>query len=354
MHTINHIFSQKIIAWYFLNKRDLPWRNTKDPYRVWLSEIILQQTRVVQGMPYFLKFTNAYPTLKELAEADEQEILKLWQGLGYYSRARNMHATARFVYKELDAKFPITYKELVKLKGIGDYTASAIASFCYNEVQAVVDGNVYRVIARYFGIKTPINTSKAKKEFKEIAFELIDNQNPGLFNQAIMELGSLQCTPKSPNCEACPVQDSCVAFQRNQIADLPKKNSRLKIKKRFFNYLILENKQRQTVVNKRIGKGIWQNLYEFPVVETKENVILTELIKNSNFNDFVGNADFHLKQLNPKPIIHKLSHQHLHITFWLLKTDYKDKSVISWEEVLKLPFPIVIFNFIEEFLEKNE
>lgn len=354
MHKINRHFSQKIQAWYQLNKRDLPWRNTKDPYTVWLSEIILQQTRVAQGLPYFLKFTQTYPTLRDLAKADEQEVLKLWQGLGYYSRARNMHATAQFVFKELDKQFPKTYNELIKLKGIGDYTASAIASFCYNEVQAVVDGNVYRVLARYFGIKTPINTNKAKKEFKKIAFELIDNQNPGLFNQAIMELGSLQCTPKTPNCESCPIQDTCVALQNNRIAVLPKKVSKLKIKKRFFNYLIIENEQQQTVVNKRVGKGIWQNLYEFPVIETQYEVDFTELIESPYFNDFVSDADFYLKTLTSKSIIHKLSHQHLYIKFWLLRTNYIHKPLISWEEVLKLPFPIVIFNFIEEFLGKNE
>ncbi|HIP49536.1 MAG TPA: A/G-specific adenine glycosylase [Lutibacter sp.] len=354
MNNLERNFSHKIIAWYLINRRDLPWRNTNEPYKIWLSEIILQQTRVAQGLPYYLKFIKTFPTLQDLAKAEEQAVLKLWQGLGYYSRARNMHHTAQYIFNELNGKFPETYKDLLQLKGVGDYTASAISSFCYSEVQPVVDGNVYRVLARYFGITTPINTNKAKKEFKDIAFELIDPDKPSMFNQAIMEFGSLQCTPKNPKCEVCPFNDACVTLQTNQIGVLPIKESKLKIKKRFFNYLVVETEDQKTLVNQRMGKGIWQNLYEFPLIETEKEFDYLKLIEHADFNSFIGVNNFNLKLLTPKSIIHKLSHQHLHIRFWSLNISSSKEPTSTWEEVLKLPFPIVIFSFIEEFLRKKE
>src|SRR6056300_1490745 len=232
------IFSNKLILWYLQNKRDLPWRKTKNPYHVWLSEIILQQTRVAQGLDYYLKFIDAFPTVNHLANADESTVLKLWQGLGYYSRARNLHFSAKYIVKELTGEFPKTYKEIVKLKGVGDYTASAIASMCFNEPTAVVDGNVYRVLSRYFGIDTPINSSKGVKEFKAMAQELIDRNNPAIFNQAIMEFGATQCKPKNPDCGNCPFQNSCVAFGYNHIDALPVKNKSARAKKKYFNFLV--------------------------------------------------------------------------------------------------------------------
>ena len=226
------ILSEKLIYWYLQNKRELPWRKTKDPYRVWLSEIMLQQTRVAQGLPYFLKFTKAFPTVFDLAKADESEVLKLWQGLGYYSRARNLHFTAKYIAEELNGMFPENYKGLLQLKGVGDYTASAIASICYDEPVAVVDGNVYRVLSRYFGIATPINSTKGIKEFKELAQTLIDASQPGVYNQAIMDFGALHCKPQNPLCNECPVSDSCVALAKNSIKELPVKERKIKIKKR--------------------------------------------------------------------------------------------------------------------------
>ena len=208
------LFSKKLKHWYSNNKRELPWRQTKDPYFIWLSEIILQQTQVNQGLPYYVKFTENFPTIYHLASADESAVLKLWQGLGYYSRARNLHATAKYVVSELDGKFPNNYKDLIKLKGIGDYTASAIASICFNEATAVVDGNVYRVLSRYFGIDTPINSSKGAKVFKQLAQELIDLKDPATFNQAIMEFGATQCKPQNPDCKICPFNASCIAFKK--------------------------------------------------------------------------------------------------------------------------------------------
>jgi A/G-specific adenine glycosylase len=224
--------------WYSINKRDFPWRRTKDPYKIWLSEIIMQQTQISQGQPYYEAFVDQFPTVFELASTDEETVLKLWQGLGYYSRARNLHASAKYIVKELNGQFPDNYKALLKLKGIGDYTASAISSICYDESNAVVDGNVYRVLARYFGIETPINTSKGATYFKALAQSLLPDKNIGNYNQAIMDFGSQQCKPKSPNCLVCPLKDTCVALQKNLVNLLPVKTNRTKITKKYFNFNI--------------------------------------------------------------------------------------------------------------------
>src|SRR5690606_28672368 len=216
-------FSQKLISWYLQNKRDLPWRNTKNPYKIWLSEVILQQTRVAQGLPYYENFVKHFPTVFDLAKANEEQVLKIWQGLGYYSRARNLHHTAQYVSENLNGEFPKTYNKLIKLKGIGSYPAAAISSFSNDENVAVLDGNVYRVLSRYFGIETDISSSQGKKEFQEMADEVLDKKRPALFNQAIMEFGALQCVPKNPNCEVCVFNDSCVALQKNKVAQLPVK-----------------------------------------------------------------------------------------------------------------------------------
>jgi len=209
-------FSKKILQWYAQNKRDLPWRKTRDPYRIWLSEIMLQQTRVAQGIPYYHRFIKSFPKVEDLAAASEEEVLKLWQGLGYYSRARNLHATAKLISEEYQGKFPSTYKELIKLKGVGDYTASAIASICFDAPEAVVDGNVYRVLARYFGVNTPINSAAGISYFKELAQSVMDSAEIRDYNQGIMEFGAIQCAPKKPYCLHCPLNDSCLALQQNK------------------------------------------------------------------------------------------------------------------------------------------
>jgi len=265
-------FANSLTRWYLKNKRDLPWRNTQNPYFIWLSEIMLQQTRVAQGMPYFFAFTNAFPTVFDLANASEEQVLKLWQGLGYYSRARNLHKTAQFVATELDGKFPDTYKELIKLKGVGEYTAAAIASFSFDENVPVVDGNVFRVLSRYFDIETDILSSGAKKEFTALAYELMSKDNPALFNQAIMEFGALQCVPKNPNCEVCPLNNGCLALQKNKVDQLPVKSKKTKVKNRFFNYVVFLDENQNTIIQKRSDKGIWHNLYEFPLIETETEI----------------------------------------------------------------------------------
>ncbi|MBL4604102.1 MAG: A/G-specific adenine glycosylase [Flavobacteriaceae bacterium] len=344
-------FSKALIYWYLQRDRDLPWRKTLNPYLVWLSEIMLQQTRVAQGMSYYLAFSEAFPTLNDLAKAEENTVLKMWQGLGYYSRARNLHYTAKHIVNELDGVFPNTYKELLKLKGVGDYTASAIASICFNEASAVVDGNVYRVLARYFGIHTPINSTKGVKEFKELAQSLIDSKQPGTFNQAIMDFGSLQCKPQNPNCEQCPVQMSCCAFEEKRIKELPVKEKKLKIKKRYFNYLVIMTRDHKTVLEERKGKGIWQGLYQFPLLETTkdthDDVVLSEEFKSK----IPSGAEVQL--FNQSEIIHKLSHQHLHTRFWIVKVNKYPSATISWSDVKKYPVPVLIDNFLKNYNEES-
>jgi A/G-specific adenine glycosylase len=337
-------FSNLLTTWYLQNKRDLPWRKTTDPYHIWLSEIMLQQTRVAQGLPYYLSFTKAFPTVFDLANAHEEEVLKLWQGLGYYSRARNLHNTAKYVANELNGRFPNNYKSLLSLKGVGEYTAAAIASFSYNEVAPVVDGNVYRVLSRYFGIATDISSPKAKKEFTALAFELIDKQQPAAFNQAIMEFGALQCVPKNPNCDICPLNTSCWALANKKVALLPVKEKKTKVTHRYFNYLLVIDPQQKTIVHKRTQKGIWHNLYEFPVIETEklESIqTISELIQ-AQFPETEK-----MIQLESETVLHKLSHQHLHIHFWKIHTKTNHKNGLSYNEILNLPVPIVIHNFIE-------
>ena len=342
------IFSNSLIQWYLNNKRDLPWRNTQNPYLIWLSEIMLQQTRVAQGLPYYLAFTNAFPTVFDLANASEEQVLKLWQGLGYYSRARNLHKTAQYVASELKGEFPDNNRDLLKLKGIGDYTAAAIASFAYNEAVPVVDGNVFRVLSRYFDIETDISLATAKKEFAALAFELMPKNDPASFNQAIMEFGALQCVPKNPNCEICVFNSSCAALQKKKVQLLPFKSKKTKVSYRFFNYLVFEDDNLNTIIQKRDQKGIWHNLYEFPLVETESEVDFDEI---SGFISEKYSEEYSIISIsdcNSKGQIHKLSHQHLNIKFWKVKVKGILIYGINPKEVVSFPYPIVIFNFIQK------
>ena len=341
-------FSNVLIKWYLQNKRDLPWRNTTNPYPIWLSEIMLQQTRVAQGMPYFLSFTTAFPTVFDLAAANEEEVLKLWQGLGYYSRARNLHKTAQYIASDLAGIFPDNYSDLLKLKGVGEYTAAAIASFSYNEAVPVVDGNVFRVLSRYFDIETDIAQASAKKEFAALAFELMPKDNPATFNQAIMEFGALQCVPKSPNCGICVFNESCAALQKKKVDQLPIKSKKVKVRNRYFNYLVVADENDNTIIQKRTDKGIWHNLYEFPLIETEKEEdfdFITERIESDYFQD---NSIVSILEDNDKSVIHKLSHQHLHIKFWKVNLNGSIENGINNTVLRTFPFPIVIYNFIEK------
>ena len=343
-------FYNILIKWYLQNKRDLPWRKTADPYPIWLSEIMLQQTRVAQGTPYFLSFTTAFPTVFDLAKANEEQVLKLWQGLGYYSRARNLHKTAQTVAFEMNGVFPNNYTDLLKLKGIGEYTAAAIASFSYNECVPVVDGNVFRVLSRYFDVETDIAQASAKKEFSALAFELMPKDNPALFNQAIMEFGALQCVPKNPNCTECVFNISCLALQKKKVNQLPIKSKKTKVRNRYFNYIVAVDDLENTIIQKRTDKGIWHNLYEFPLIETDKVEDFETVAQQISQQFFQKNKIESLMEYNDESIIHKLSHQHLHIKFWKANLKGTIENGIDLETAKTFPFPIVIHNFIEDKL----
>ena len=340
-------FSDKIIYWYQCHKRDLPWRQTKDPYKVWLSEIILQQTRVVQGMGYYLKFESTFPTVFDLADASEDFILKNWQGLGYYSRARNMHTTAKKIVAEFEGVFPGTYDELIRFKGVGDYTACAIASFCFNHSCAVVDGNVYRVLSRIYGIETPIDSGKAKTEFKQLADSLICPKEPGSFNQAIMEFGALQCVPRSPDCTSCPFQDRCIAKATGRVSTFPVKSKKIKQRTRYFEYLVLLNGG-FTLINRRNQKDIWEKLYEFPLLEYSEqqspDVVIKDIAQRLRQNVTVVAVSH--------PIKHLLSHQKLHVRFWQLKAPCvqfdKKHLKVAIKDLDRFAFPKVVDNYLRD------
>lgn len=346
-------FSNRLTLWYLQNKRDLPWRNTHEPYQIWLSEIMLQQTRIEQGLPYYNKFIEAFPTVFDLAEASGDEVLKLWQGLGYYSRARNLHETAKYVANELGGVFPDGYKGLVKLKGVGDYTASAIASICYNEPVAVVDGNVYRVLSRIFGIDTPINTTQGNKEFKALATELLDEKDPATFNQALMEFGALHCKPQNPACEVCPFNDKCVALKDHRVRELPVKLKKTKLRNRYFNYLVFDLENNGTLLEQRTGKGIWNGLYQFPLIESEKLIGEAELRLKDDFKDLAGDADYSVELFNEDPVIHKLSHQHLYTRFWLVNSSASPEKAIQLDQILEYPVPVLIENFLNEYLPEE-
>ena len=342
-------FTEILTRWYSVNKRNLPWRTTKNPYHIWLSEIIMQQTQITQGLPYYEAFVTHFPTVFDLANASEQTVLKLWQGLGYYSRARNLHGSAQYILNELNGEFPNTYTELLKLKGVGDYTASAIASICFDEPHAVVDGNVYRVLSRYFNMDTPINSTQGIKAFKKLATTLIDTKNPGDYNQAIMEFGAMQCKPKNPYCNSCPLTNSCVAFQNNLVDQLPVKLKKTKVSKKYFNFLVILSEDNRVVFEQRLTKGIWQNLYQFPLVESDRSLKADEFhhlnLDNTPINDTIIESYLY----NDIDIIHKLSHQHLYTKFWIVRPKTFPPNSIPTSNIEAYPTPILISNFIDKY-----
>lgn len=339
-------FGHKLVAWYKKYHRELPWRETRDPYKIWLSEIILQQTRVAQGYPYYEKFTRQYPDVRSLAAASEKEVLHLWQGLGYYSRARNMHATAKIICDQYNGTFPGSYQELVRLKGIGDYTASAIASFAFDEQTAVVDGNVFRVLARYYGIHEDISSPASRKIFKEAAITAMPAGQAALFNQAVMEFGALQCVPVSPACDTCPVNDSCYAFHHKIQNVLPVKTKKTKVKQRPIHYLVIMA-QGRIAMRERRGKDIWQGLYDFFSVEAEA---INEW--NSLLPETLGDLK---PRLTAGPLKHILTHQRLSIHYWLAELSELRKlpEELQWytpEQVRDLPKPLPVNIYLKDFL----
>ena len=343
-------FADEIVSWYHQNKRQLPWRDTTDAYTIWLSEIILQQTRVEQGMPYFYRFLEKYPDVKSFASADEDDILKLWQGLGYYSRGRNMLKTARQVVDEYNGAFPVSYDQLIKLKGIGEYTAAAISSFSSNEAKAVVDGNVYRVLARYFGIDEPINSTKGVKTFRALADEVLNKQHPGLHNQAMMEFGAMLCKPKNPACGICPVRAGCYAFKNNAIASLPVKLNKLKVRDRYFNYFLIEENG-VIVLNKRGDKDIWANMYDLPMIETLGLLQPGELLLQPKALIYFG-KNVAIEAVSPV-YKHILTHQRLYVQFFKTKSSdivlQPNWISVNADSLEKFALPKIIFIFIEKF-----
>lgn len=347
--------STTLTSWYAAHQRALPWREDPEVYRVWLSEIILQQTQVSQGLPYYERFIKKFPSLHHLAAASEEEVLKMWQGLGYYSRARNLHTSAKFVVDELDGDFPKTYKGLKELKGVGDYTASAIASICFEEPKAVLDGNVFRVLSRYFGIDLPINTTEGRKRFKKLADDNLDSSQPGNHNQAIMEFGALQCKPKNPFCLDCSLRAKCVAFQQQMQDKLPVKLKKTKVKTKHLNYLVFRDQHKQTLIHHRSGKGIWKNLYQFPLVETEREIFDGDLKSKGEIQVLEPRLQS-LKLFNNNPIKHLLSHRKLLVKFWILEVDqlpekdwYSDCKRIKTTDIQSFPVPALIEKFLANF-----
>lgn len=338
------MLQSELIKWYKLHARDLPWRKTKDPYRIWLSEVILQQTRVDQGLSYYNKFVDAFPTVQDLANAEQDQVLKLWQGLGYYSRARNLHKAAKQI---ASSQFPENYQELLDLSGVGNYTAAAIASFAYNEDVAVVDGNVYRVLSRFYGIETPIDSTLGKKEFQNVANEILVKGSAGIWNQAMMEFGALQCTPKNPDCSSCPIASGCVSLKKDKVSSLPFKAGKQKVKQVYLTYFFIKH-NRDTYITKRPQTGIWAGLYEFPKFESTELVGQEEVISTFLSNSGVSQANI---VSTSRTYTHILSHRRISCQFIEIEvkgnmhsTDYKKVAIKKLKE-----FPVS--RLMEKYLE---
>jgi len=346
--------SKILLQWYSNNKRNLPWRDDPTPYRVWLSEIILQQTRVDQGLDYFNRFILRYPTIESLARAQVDEIMKLWQGLGYYSRARNLHLAAGEIMQKFNGSFPEKYADIIGLRGIGSYTAAAIASIAFNEAVPVIDGNVYRFLGRYFGIALVVDSSEGKRKFRELASSIIDTVNPGMHNQAVMEFGALQCRPRNPLCNECMLKESCFARANNLVHKLPVKKVRSMYKKRYFNYMIIHCNTK-TYINKRRQKDIWQMLYEFPLIESPDNLTIEEFVNSDLWNSFfspVGN--FSLIGYS-KTYHHKLSHQLIAAKFFRVRIDKPSEYLLHHYHEIDVTTlsEYAVPRLIDKYLEEN-
>lgn len=344
-------FTTNLLKWFEQNERPLPWKGEQNPYLIWLSEIILQQTRVEQGLPYFQRFKKHFPTVKDLADAPEDQVMKLWQGLGYYARARNLHATAKYITYERQGQFPSTYQEIRQLKGVGNYTAAAIASFAYGLPYAVVDGNVYRVLSRYFGIETPIDTTLGKKTFSKLADELLDKTNPAKYNQAIMDFGAVHCLPRRPKCSTCLHQANCIAYNHQKIEKLPIKSKKIKKKERFFNFLVI-NYNENVLITKRQKKDIWKNLYQFPLIETKIPVDFETLQNQMLWQQLFKGMTYKMTKKS-KPFKQVLTHQKIVATFWEIKIDnfLEKNELFTWikqNDLSKFAFPKIIDLYLKD------
>lgn len=345
-----NILTKTLLDWYADNKRDLPWRDTADPYRIWISEIILQQTRVAQGYEYFLRFIRRFPDVAALASASEEEVLKYWQGLGYYSRARNLHAAAR----SMNGRFPETYREVRALKGVGDYTAAAICSIAYDMPYAVVDGNVYRVLSRYWGIDTPIDSAEGKKLFAALADEMLDKSRPAAYNQAIMDFGAIQCTPQSPDCMSCPLAGSCTALSKGLVMQLPVKRHKTKTSDRYFNYIYVRMGA-CTFIHKRTGEDIWKNLFELPLVETDRDLPEEEFLASAPFRALFAEGETPVVRSVLRNVRHVLSHRVIHTNFYEVTLPENSRSFsgyqrIAAEDLERYPVSRLVHAFLEKYV----
>ncbi len=344
-------FTNPIYVWYSANQRNLPWREVSDPYLIWISETILQQTRIAQGLPYYLRFAGRFPDVKTLAEAPEDELLKMWEGLGYYSRARNLHFAAKSILKNYEGNFPDSYESILRLKGVGDYTAAAVASIAYGLPHAAVDGNVQRVLARYFGIDLPIDSTLGRKTFRDLATEILLTSDPGMHNQAMMEFGALVCTPKNPDCLNCPVSGSCIAFSTNTAAKLPVKSKRIRKKTRYFIFILLESAV-HILLEKRTNSDIWKNLYQLPVIETEEQAGDADILEKPEISHVLRKSGSRLVKISPV-FIHELTHRTICARFVHVQcvdiTCLSEKFIqVNKEELYKFAFPVLIKNYLAE------
>lgn len=351
---MNDNVSKELILWYMINKRDLPWRNTHDPYHVWVSEIILQQTRVAQGLSYYIRFIETFPSVKTLADAKQEQVLKLWQGLGYYSRARNMHTAAKQISEFHKGIFPDQYNLLLKLKGVGEYTAAAVASIAFNEAVAVVDGNVIRVISRLFALEEAVDKPSSIREIKMLAAEILDKTKPALHNQAIMEFGALHCVPVNPDCINCPLNHKCLACKYKIVDKIPFKSQKVKVRNRFFYYLAI--KVNNGFYFQKRGPGdIWEGLYEFPLIETRETA-MPETIPHLIREKLANESEIKIINIS-EPIKHILTHQKLHVYFILLQAaneiNHPDWNWIARKNIFDLAVPKVIDNYLHSTIFDN-
>jgi A/G-specific adenine glycosylase len=342
-------FRRELVKWYRLNKRSLPWREEKDPYKIWISEIILQQTRVEQGLAYYIRFIKAFPTVKSLANAPEDKVLKLWEGLGYYSRARNLQAAAKMIMTEMKGQFPTTHDEIIRLKGVGVYTAAAISSFAFGEEKAVVDGNVYRLLSRLFGIGKAIDSTLGKKEFAALAQELIKGTDPAEFNQSIMEFGSRHCKVNDPFCSDCVFAGECFAFKTNSIKNLPFKEKKNKVSERHFNYVIHIDKNKKVRIEKRSANDIWKGLYEFELIETNKAIDPKKFLATLKKNGKKGKS-FDVSYVS-KEHKHILSHRIIYARFYVIKSKTSHPSsglTLPVGSLTKFAFPRLIEKFLKD------
>ncbi len=346
------IFREGLLRWNQTNTRELPWKEEKDPYLIWVSEIILQQTRVEQGLPYYQKFREAYPTVFDLANAPEDEVMKMWEGLGYYSRARHLHAAAKYIASELGGIFPEDHASILALKGVGPYTAAAVASFAFNLPYPVVDGNVFRVLARFFGISVPIDCTEGKKGFRKLAEQLIDKKDPATYNQAIMDFGATHCRPKNPLCSSCSLKEDCRALEKGIVKQLPIKEKKLKKKNRFFNYQVIYQEE-SVWIKKRVEKDIWKNLYDFPLIETNKLIEREELVATEQWKNNFKPLELILERKTDY-FKQTLSHQYIFAVFWQWKMqtpvvmDQKDWLLIEKKDLKKFAFPKIIDWYLKD------